>query len=178
MFSLKVSDQYSYCICNRNFVFPHHRNPNQLFIGFFDQKPNQFYRSENMKTKHQVPRPHLNKQEGQLSRNDEPASLILDEQGMISDCSSACERLFGYHRNDLVLSHISKLMPQLRGINFFIKGHINPRLGFLTHCGKLYQAHKKHGGTFNSALNFVHLQTSGKHIIRLLISPAENAEAC
>ncbi len=112
---------------------------------------------------------------GLLAVRDELAALILDERGMICDCSKAGERLFGYLRTDLVWQHISKLLPQLSDISLVSNGQINPRLGFLSHCGRLFQAKNQRGDIFYSALHFVYLNCRGKRTIRLILRPSDNA---
>lgn len=104
-------------------------------------------------------------------KNEEPAALTIDERGMIFECSKACEKLFGYSQQDLVCQPVSKLLPQLFKIKFFVDGQINPRLVFFSRCGQLFQATGKKGNIFDSTLNFVNLNANGKQIIRLLVSP-------
>lgn len=112
-----------------------------------------------------------------LGVRDELVALILDERGMICDCSKAGEALFGYLRRDMVWQHVSKLLPQLSEISLVSNGQINPRLGFLSRCGQLFQARNKHGDTFYSALHFVHLDYRGKRVIRLILRPADSTES-
>lgn len=114
---------------------------------------------------------------GFLAVKDELVALILDESGMICDCSKAGERLFGYLRTDLVWQHISKLLPQLSGIRLVSNGQINPRLGFLSHCGRLFRAQNQQGDIFYGTLHFVHLVCRGKHIIRLILRPSDSTES-
>ena len=114
---------------------------------------------------------------GLLAVRDELVALILDERGMICDCSKAGEKLFGYLRGDLVWQHVSKLLPQLSDISLVSDGQINPRLGFLSHCGRLFQAKNQRGDTFYSALHFVYLNCGGERIIRLILRPSVSAES-
>ncbi len=109
----------------------------------------------------------------------EPAALILDEKGVICDCSRAGEDLFGYRRSELVWQHVSKLFPQLAGIPLIHNEQVNPRLGFLCRCGHLFRVHSRHDGVLYSALHFVHLHSRGKRMIRLVLRCSGNAElAC
>ncbi len=112
-----------------------------------------------------------------LGGRDEPATLILDEKGMICDCSQAGEKLFGYRRNDLVWQHISKLFPQLTEITLVQNKKFNSRLGFLCRCGHIFKAQNQQGGTFYSGLHFVHLHCRGERIIKLILSPSNNSES-
>lgn len=107
---------------------------------------------------------------------DEPVALILDERGMICDCSRAGENIFEYRRSDLVWNHISKLFPELSGITLVHNEKFNSRLGFLCRCGHLFQVQNQQGEIFHSALHFVHLECRGKRIIRLILRISDNAE--
>ena len=112
---------------------------------------------------------------GRVGIKDELIALMLDERGMICDCSKAGEKLFGYLRRDLVWQHVSTLLPQLSEINLISNGQINPRLGFLSRCGQLFQTKNRQGETFYSSLHFVHLDYKGKRVVRLILRPSGNA---
>lgn len=103
-------------------------------------------------------------------RTDPPA-LSLDERGMIQDCSKSFERLFGFKRCDLVWQHISRLLPQLTGVDLVEAGRLNPVLNYLCHCGHHYQAKNQQGDTFPCNLNFVRVEFGGKRSLRLILSP-------
>lgn len=105
---------------------------------------------------------------------NEPADLMLDERGMISDCNNACEKLFGYPRADLVWQHISKLFPQLSDIKLMNSGRINSRLSYLSRCDQVFQTKNQRGEIFNCSLHFIPLNRSGKQVVRLIVSPADN----
>ncbi len=107
----------------------------------------------------------------------EPAALTLDERGMILDCSDSGEELFGYCRLDLIHQHVSKLLPQLAGVDLIQDGEPNAQLGFLCHIGHPFQFHDCNGGVFNSELSFVHLNHAGKSIVRLIARPFPTAGA-
>ncbi|MGC2456413.1 MAG: PAS domain-containing protein [Gallionellaceae bacterium] len=120
----------------------------------------------------------------QLERNDqqhvaewhEPATLTLDELGMIHDCSKSGESLFGYRRSDLMLQHVSWLFPQLSDVVLVENSRINPRLSFLCHCGHHFMAHGREGRTFLSKLSFVLLDIAEKGVLKLIVWPDGNAE--
>lgn len=101
----------------------------------------------------------------------EPPALVLDERGMICDCSKAGEKLFGYSRKDLVWQHVSKLLPELSEILLVKNGQINPQLGFLSHCGHPFRAINRLGNTFLNELHFVLLDYAGRRTIRMIIQP-------
>lgn len=101
----------------------------------------------------------------------EPPALALDETGVIQRCSESCEELFGYTSLDLVTQHISRLFPQLSSHELIIDGRLNPMLDFLCHCGHRFQGRHRHGGTFQSELNFVRLEHGGRRSLRLIVRP-------
>ena len=107
----------------------------------------------------------------------EPAALTLDEEGVICDCSDSGEELFGYSRRELIRQHVSKLLPQLSEVKLVQDGHLNQRFGLLCRCGQHFQAQGRYGSSFQSELSFVHLDHSGKCILRLFVRPADNVEA-
>jgi PAS domain S-box-containing protein len=110
--------------------------------------------------------------ESGAGNTQEPAALVLDERGMIRDCSKAGEQLFGYRRSELAWQHISRLIPQLSDIQLVQSGQINPHLEFLCHCGLPFQAQNQHGDIFDSELHFIHLGHGEKKKIRLIITPS------
>lgn len=55
------------------------------------------------------------------------AVLTLDDQGMIRDCSRACEQVFGYPPEELAGRHVSMLLPQLPDTDLVQEGRINAR---------------------------------------------------
>jgi PAS domain-containing protein len=105
------------------------------------------------------------------SERMDPPALSLDERGMIQDCSKSFERLFGFKRCDLVWQHVSRLLPQLTGVDLVEAGRLNPVLNYLCHCGHRYQAQNQQGDTFPCNLNFVRLEFGGKPSLRLILSP-------
>lgn len=105
-------------------------------------------------------------------RNYPPAALILNEYGLIGDCCSDGESLFGYHREELLLKHVSVLLPQLADLHLIQDGALNPRLDFLCHCGHRFVAQTRDGSCFHSQLHFVHLQHRDRTMIRLIVRPA------
>lgn len=102
---------------------------------------------------------------------NEPVTLTLDERGMIRDCCSSCEALFGYSRRELVWQHVSKLLPQLSEIKLVQNGQINPRLGFICRCGHLFRSQNRDDSFFYSELSFVNLEHAGMRILRLFVRP-------
>lgn len=101
----------------------------------------------------------------------EPPTLTVDDRGMICDCSRTGETLFGYSLKDIVWKHISKLLPELSGIQLVKNGQFNSRLGFLSRCGQPFLAVNQLGNIFLNNLNFVLLNYSGKYAIRVIVQP-------
>ncbi len=87
------------------------------------------------------------------------ATFTLDDLGIIRDCSSACEQIFGYMQEALVGRHISMLLPQLANTELVQEGRINPHLGFLCHCACVFQARCRDGRSFTSELFINRLDT-------------------
>lgn len=111
-------------------------------------------------------------EENLSTEQGEPPSITLDERGMILDYSKACEKYFGYQRRDLVWHHVSRLFPQLNGVELVKKGQFNPLLVFLCRCGKIFQAKNIMGDLFSCNLSFVHLEYNGKPTLRLIVNPS------
>ncbi len=105
----------------------------------------------------------------------EPAALTLDERGMICDCSKAGEELFGYSLPEITWQHITRLLPQLEGIELRQGGEINPRLAFLSRCGYQFLARIRHGGTVPSELSFFNVGGTGGLMLRLIVRPVVSA---
>lgn len=108
----------------------------------------------------------------QSAERYEPASISMDDRGMILDCSKSFERYFGYRRRDLVWHHVSSLFPELTEIELVQNGQFNSLLTFQCRCGKLFQAKNMQGITLSCNLSFVSLEYSAKHTLRLFVSPA------
>lgn len=102
----------------------------------------------------------------------DPPALTLDERGMICDCSMAGEKLFGYPRQDMVLQHVSKLLPELSEIQLVKDGQFNSQLGFLCHCGHHFRTTNRLGNVFMSELHFVILNDTGIRQIRMIVQPS------
>lgn len=87
------------------------------------------------------------------------ATLTLDDQGLIRDCSRACEPVFGYRPDELIGRPISVLLPQLPDTDLVQEGRINSRLAFLCHCAFAFQARRRDGRLFASELFINRLDT-------------------
>ena len=105
----------------------------------------------------------------------EMAAITLDERGMICDCNPASETLFEYCRSELVRRHVSMLLPELTEVDLMLNGEPNPRLRFLCHTGRRYQAVTRNGGCFASKLFFNCLDNAGREGISLIVRPVEGS---
>ncbi len=103
----------------------------------------------------------------------EPAVLMVDESGKIRDGSRASEELFGYSLRDLLLLHVSALLPQLSGIELLQNGAVNPELAGLCQRGHVFWAENRYGDVFPSELGVI-LEPAGARMLRLLVLRTEN----
>ena len=98
------------------------------------------------------------------------AVLTLNDQGVIRDCSRACEQVFGYPPEELAGRHVSMLLPQLPDTDLVQEGRINSRLAYLCHCAVAFQARRRDGRCFASEL-FINLL--GSHNVVILVRRLE-----
>ena len=98
------------------------------------------------------------------------AVLTLNDQGVIRDCSRACEQVFGYSPEELAGRHVSMLLPQLPDTDLVQEGRINARLAHLCHCAVAFQARRRDGRCFASEL-FINLL--GSHNVVVLVRSLE-----
>jgi len=96
--------------------------------------------------------------------------LTLNDQGVIRDCSRACEQVFGYAPEELAGRHVSMLLPQLPDTDLVQAGRINARLAHLCHCAVAFQARRRDGRCFASEL-FINLL--GSHNVVVLVRSLE-----
>lgn len=92
------------------------------------------------------------------------AVLTLNDQGVIRDCSRACEQVFGYLPEELAGRHVSLLLPQLPDTDLVQEGRINARLAHLCHCAVAFQARRRDGRWFASEL-FINLLGSQNVVV-------------
>jgi hypothetical protein len=95
------------------------------------------------------------------------ATLFLNQDGLIEDCSSACESVLGCPKQDLHGHHVSTLLPKLGGNELVIHGQINPRLKFLCRCAPGFLADRRDGTKFarDVFLNQLNNKAGGVQII-------------
>jgi PAS domain S-box-containing protein len=110
---------------------------------------------------------------GTRRTEDGMAALTLDERGMICDCNSASEKLFGYRRSELVWRHVSMLLPQLTGIDLLEDGRINAELRFRCHIDYRFQVLNRNGERFLGGLWLNDLRNNGSRRLRAIVRPEE-----
>ncbi|MFA7270434.1 MAG: hypothetical protein WC073_13935 [Sterolibacterium sp.] len=103
------------------------------------------------------------------------AALTLDDRGVIRDCNQASEALFKYRRNELAWRHVSALLPQLANLELMHNGQPDPRLRFLCHAGRHFQAVTQSGGHLASELFFNRLDSTECSGLKLIVRPAKEA---
>ncbi|MGO9444281.1 MAG: PAS domain-containing protein [Thiobacillaceae bacterium] len=79
-----------------------------------------------------------------------PFHLYVTHAGLIEDCNSAAEAIFGYPGQWLRGRHVSLLLPRYEGIKLVNDGQIDPRLRFLCGCTTPFLARRRDGTRFAS----------------------------
>jgi PAS domain S-box-containing protein len=103
--------------------------------------------------------------------SDEASVLMLDEHGMICDCNSSCEALFGYDRGELLGEHVSLLLPQLDARELMRDGQPNPRLRFLCRVSHSFQAVSSDAEKFPCDLFLNVINWEGRDCLSLIVHP-------
>lgn len=106
--------------------------------------------------------------------NQEPAALMLDQEGRIRECNETAEALFGFRHDELITRPIAQLLPQLHDIEWFQNGTLNPRLSFFCHIGRHFHAVRRDGSLFASRLFFHDVDYGKTPYLRLIIRHAES----
>lgn len=100
---------------------------------------------------------------------DDVAALMLDERGMILDCSKSAEELLGYLRSELVWRHVSLLVPHFENNTMILNGKVNPRIRYLCHCGHLFKVRDRQGQSFLSEIHLFEPQNQDRRTVRLIL---------
>jgi PAS domain S-box-containing protein len=80
------------------------------------------------------------------------AKISLNDEGIILNCCSTCEQVFGYRQDELGGRHVSTLLPHLEDTELVLEDRINSRLAFLCRCAMPFQARRRDGHFFNIEL--------------------------
>lgn len=99
-----------------------------------------------------------------MSSQPELATLFLNDDGLIEDCSSAYETVFGYPKQVLRGNHVSTLVPKFEGIKLANDGRINQRLRFLCRCAVPFLAKRRDGRKFASEVSLYHLNNEAASV--------------
>lgn len=102
---------------------------------------------------------------------EEMPAIILNDDGVITDCNSACCNLLCCARAEIVWQHISKFLPQMHDAMLFNDCHLNPHLRYLSRIGHHFQAVRNDGTVFSSKVFFVELGNASERFIRAIIRP-------
>lgn len=104
-----------------------------------------------------------------------PATLIVDEFGVIRGCNRTGEAAFGYRSGEIISQHVSMLLPQLQNLELMQDGRPNSRLRFLCRTGHQFRALTSIGGHFSCKLFFNLLDNTNSTRISLIVRPIEKA---
>jgi hypothetical protein len=107
----------------------------------------------------------------------EPPALTLDADGVIVDCSDRGEVFFGYARTELASLHVSRVLPQLAGLELLKNGEPNAYFSFLCHIGHAFEVRPRAGAAFLCALSMVCLSGAGQTILRLIAQSSSGTPA-
>ncbi|MDO9220739.1 MAG: PAS domain-containing protein [Thiobacillus sp.] len=105
----------------------------------------------------------------------EPVSIVLSDDGLIHECNSVCESLFGYPQEELLGQHISLLFPNLESVPLVRSSEVNPRLKYLSHCAIPFLSIQRNGKRFASELFFNYLNNHNGRL-RLIARKIENVK--
>ncbi len=109
----------------------------------------------------------------------DPAVLLLRDNGTIAECNNAGAALFEGSLGMLAWRHVSTLLPQLSGITLLQDGRINPRLHFLSHVGRRFEAVGMKGIRFFCELFFIAVEYRGQRYLRVIVTPVvKDAQPC
>ena len=103
----------------------------------------------------------------------ELAKITLNDHGIILNCCTTCEKVFGYRQDELNGRHVSALLPSLQDTELVLEERINSRLAFLCHCATPFQARRRDGRSFNSELFINRL---GSHNVVVLVRSLERSK--
>lgn len=96
-------------------------------------------------------------------------ALLIDEEGVIRECSKGAEEMFRGGAKALVGSHVSKFISRFSGADAFHGGELEPKLEYLCHCGAPFRAIRCDGTAFVGEICVAnHVGRKGNHV-RLVV---------
>ncbi|MDP1522805.1 MAG: hypothetical protein Q8M10_06570 [Methylotenera sp.] len=106
---------------------------------------------------------------------EETAVLTLYDNGTIRECNKAAAELLDCAPGNLTWQHISTVLPQLAETSLMEGKSVNPNLRFLSHIGYSFEMISLSGVHFFCAIFFNEVENFGRHCLRLIIRPIEQA---
>jgi hypothetical protein len=103
--------------------------------------------------------------------------VMLNNTGMIRECSQNVYGLFGCRPSELVWKHISLLLPELAEVTLVQAGQINSRLRFLSRIGYRFEVTVPGAASCAGKVFFSHMANSVQDLLRVIICPIEDAAA-
>lgn len=97
--------------------------------------------------------------------------LMLNDKGMIRECSKTSRQILGCPSSLLIWKHISLLLPQLEKVQLTDGKRINPRLQFLSHIGHRFEVVCPDGQHIESEMFINNVETSGNDYLRVILRP-------
>lgn len=101
----------------------------------------------------------------------EPAALLLDEGGTISDCTPWAEHIFGSRREQLLAQPVSKVLPELAGFPLIERGETNARLRLLSQLDANFKARRSDATLFMCRLSLSIVGSEHARSLRLTVIP-------
>ncbi|MBI2801133.1 MAG: hypothetical protein HYX63_12790 [Gammaproteobacteria bacterium] len=81
-----------------------------------------------------------------------PATLTIDDQGIITECSNGAAHLCCAEQRELLAAHVSKIIPRFGAKTAIRDGHVDSTLEFLTHARMPFRIQRHDGGSFVAEL--------------------------
>jgi hypothetical protein len=106
---------------------------------------------------------------------EETAILTLYDNGTIRECNKVAAELLDCAPSNLTWQHISTVLPQLAETSLMQGKSVNPNLRFLSHIGYSFEMISLSGVHFFCAIFFNEVENFGRHCLRLIIRPIEQA---
>lgn len=89
-----------------------------------------------------------------LDIGDDCATLVLGQDGVVTECSNGALRLFRANERTIIGRHISDFIPRFSRHELVRAGALEPQLDYLCHCGAPFRARRTTGEPFVCELYF------------------------
>lgn len=97
------------------------------------------------------------------------AGLTLDARGLIDDCDSTAEQMFGYQREQLLGHPVSLVLPELLEGTLCQDGKINSWLIYRSHIGAFFWARSCSGECFPCLIFVSNIGSPSAPHIRIML---------